>query len=159
MNRRREIDCPFCEQQIKESTFAESANFAAIYNVAPILPGHSLVVPKWHVSSLLELSDSEFSEMNLFARKTVKLLLKVFEASAFDWTIQEGEEAGQTVSHLHLHLIPRRHGDLPSPGDWILRLRNRQSKTIDGEKRQKLTVQEMRDVIGKIKAIASQGGG
>jgi bis(5'-adenosyl)-triphosphatase len=94
--------------------------------------------------------------MMVFSKDIVKILLKTFGVKAFNWTIQEGEEAGQTISHLHLHLIPRKQGDLPQPGDWYPRLRESQSNVIDSEERQRLSPQEMRRVVDKIKAIAKE---
>jgi bis(5'-adenosyl)-triphosphatase len=148
--------CPFCEPKVQEAKFAESKNFIAIYNISPILPGHSLIIPKRHIASLMALDDSELCEMMIFSKNIVKILLRAFGVNAFNWTIQEGEEAGQTISHLHLHLIPRKQGDLPQPGDWYPRLRESQSNVIDSEERQRLLPQEMRRVVDKIKATARE---
>jgi bis(5'-adenosyl)-triphosphatase len=115
-------ECPFCAAPIAEVSFMESPRFRAIVNIAPILPGHSLVIPKRHVESLLELSDEEVAEMVNLSRRAIARLTRVHGADGFDWTIQESEAAGQSVLHLHLHLIPRRRGDLPSPGAWYSRL-------------------------------------
>jgi bis(5'-adenosyl)-triphosphatase len=100
------------------------------------------------------LSDSELSEMMVFARNVVRILLKAFGASAFNWTIQEGEEAGQTVPHLHLHLIPRESNDLPQPGDWYPLLKKSETEIIDSDTRPKLTPDEMRTIVEKIRATA-----
>lgn len=115
-------DCPFCAASVAEISFMESPRHRAIVNIAPIVPGHSLVIPKRHVDSLLELSDDEVAEMVNLSRRAVALLTRVYRADGFDWTIQESEAAGQSVAHLHLHLIPRQRGDLPDPGDWYLHL-------------------------------------
>ena len=87
--------CPFCMESIADETFAESQYFRAIYNISPILPGHSLVIPKRHVSSFLELTDGEACEMTLFSREIAAKLVEVFSSSGFNWTIQEGAVAGQ----------------------------------------------------------------
>src|ERR1035437_9063760 len=118
IDRLKHPECPFCAVNFSEIGFARSTNFVALYNIAPILPGHSLVIPRRHVESLMDLSDAEVSEFMIFGRDVARLLLRAFETSAFNWTIQEKEEAGQTVSHLHMHLIPRTPGDFPRPGDW-----------------------------------------
>ena len=112
------MKCPFCRPWISEAVFAESQNFMAVYNIAPILPGHSLIVPKRHLESILDLSENELSEMMIFARKVTTVLLEVFHAEAFDWSVQDKEAAGQTISHLHLHMVPRLVGDLNEPGNW-----------------------------------------
>jgi bis(5'-adenosyl)-triphosphatase len=152
MNRHHEPGCPFCGHGTEVTKFSESVHFTAICNIAPILPGHSLVIPKWHVHSLMHLSNSELCEMNVFARNTMKLLVKAFAADSFDWTIQDGEGAGQTVAHLHLHLIPRKRNDLPNPDDWNLHLRNSQLTAANSDDRHVLTSAEITDVLGRIKA-------
>ena len=91
------MKCPFCEPEIKDSVFARDGQFLAVYNVAPIFPGHSLILPEEHIHSLLELSNEQVIEMMLFARKVTTLLLKTFKAEAFDWSVQEGENAGAKI--------------------------------------------------------------
>lgn len=142
--------CPFCRIQ-KEAVFAESEHFLALYNIAPILPGHSLVIPKRHVESLMDLNDSELSEFMIFGRNVAKILIKAFKTPSFNWTIQEKEEAGQTIAHLHMHIIPRKQGDLPQPGDWYPLLQKNQSEVIDSTSRTRLTVQQIREMVSYIK--------
>jgi bis(5'-adenosyl)-triphosphatase len=156
MNKVRMENCPFCAPDLQRLSFAESEDFIAIYNIAPILPGHSLVVPRWHVRSLMELSNSELGEMMVFARDAVKILLKTFGSEAFNWTIQEGDEAGQTVSHLHLHLIPREPNDLRHPGDWYPLLRKSEIEVIDSDERPRLEPEEIRTIVERIKSTARE---
>lgn len=112
------MECPFCTLHDARSAFIADERFLAVYNIAPILPGHSLVIPRRHVVSLLDLDDATLGAFAVFARRATRLLSEVFAADGFDWTVQDGVSAGQTVMHLHLHVIPRRTGDLPAPGDW-----------------------------------------
>ncbi len=154
MNKILEAKCPFCAPEIEEATFAESEHFRAVYNLSPILPGHSLVIPKWHVQSLLELTDEELGELMVFSRRVVENLLAAFHARAFDWTIQEGVEAGQTVPHLHLHLLPRVEKDLPQPGDWYPLLRDyANSNVIDSEERLKISKAEMDRIVEHLRKV------
>lgn len=141
-------DCPFCAPSIAEITFIESPRFRGIVNVAPILPGHSLIIPKRHVESLLVLDEDEMIEMVQLSRRAVVLLITAYESDGFDWTIQESDAAGQNVSHLHLHLIPRTYGDLPDPGDWYLRL-------IEYEARPRLSHAEMTHIAQRIRDAGS----
>ena len=150
------VRCPFCPPNVDKVKFAESKHFVAVYNIAPILPGHSLIVPKRHVSSVLHLSEGELCEMMLFSRRVIEILKVAFKAMAFDWTIQDGEAAGQTVPHFHLHLIPRRYNDLPQPGDWYPKLRESQVQIIDSEQRDKLSPQEMQQIIANLVEVVSQ---
>jgi len=142
-------DCPFCATTIPDLTFMESDRFRAIVNIAPILPGHSLVIPKRHVESLLALDDAEIAEMVNLSRRAAALLKRAHEADGFDWTIQESEAAGQSVPHLHLHLIPRKKGDLPDPGDWYPRL-------IEFLDRPRLTHVEMARQAQQLRAALSE---
>ena len=141
------MGCPFCAPAVADITFMESDRFRAVVNVAPILPGHSLIIPKRHVESLLELSDDEVAEMVKLSRRAVALLMRFYNSDGFDWTIQESESAGQSVPHLHLHLIPRSRGDLADPGDWYTRL-------IDFRERPRLTHDEMRRIAERLRIDA-----
>lgn len=146
-----ETTCPFCDIGVNSSLFAESDNFRALYNIVPILPGHSLIIPKKHITSVMEFTDSELSELMVFSRNVLTILIKVFKAEAFNWTIQEGAQAGQTISHLHLHLIPRKRNDLSNPGNWYPELLRSESERIESEPRRRLTEDETRDVVLRIK--------
>ncbi len=154
MNKTKLEKCEFCNSELE--WFMQSDNFYAIYNIAPVLTGHSLIIPKWHVESVMDLSEEELSEMVIFSRKCIKVLIKVFSADSFNWTIQEGENSGQTIKHLHLHLIPRKKGDLAHPGDWYPKL-TRQFKhgIIDSKRRHRLTKEEIRIIVSHIKKIAN----
>ena len=145
--------CPFCHTSIRKSVFDESPNFLAIYNLAPIFPGHSLIIPKKHLKSVDELSDVELSEMTLFARKTTRLLQKVFKAESFNWSLQDKEHAGQTQAHLHLHIVLRFPGDLPEPGDWYPRVQQNTQEILDSESREKLSPEEINRIVLKIKKL------
>ena len=132
----------------------DSPRFHAVYNISPILPGHSLIVPKRHVASVLELAEDETAEFLQLARSATRLLLAVFEATGFNWTIQESEPAGQTVEHLHLHIIPRKAGDLPQPGDWYPKLLERQA--IDSAQRPRLSEDELRAIVERLRHAADK---
>ncbi|HEX3733501.1 MAG TPA: HIT family protein [Mycobacteriales bacterium] len=114
--------CAFAQKEPKSSEFAGNSGFAAIYNIAPIVPGHSLVIPRRHIKRINELSEDEFGRYWLFARDITNFLLHAFKTDAFDWIVQEQKAAGQTVPHLHLHIIPRVAEDFVDPGDWYPRL-------------------------------------
>ena len=148
--------CVFCRKDFPESSFAASENFLAIYNLAPILPGHSLIIPKWHVLSLMELTEQELCEMMVFSRYVIRVLIKAFGSTAFNWTIQEGIEAGQTVPHLHLHLVPRKEKDLPQPGDWYPLLEQSETDLMDSDLRPKLSLDEMKVIASKLGEIAKE---
>lgn len=142
--------CPFCLKTTNDY-FLEKESFAAIYNFAPILPGHTLVIPKRHVESLFHLDDEELSSFMKLGRNVAFLLSKVLNTDAFDWAIQEKEAAGQSIAHLHMHVVPRKIGDLKHPGDWYQHIEK--SKHID-DQRKKLTLQELQIVTERLKEQA-----
>ena len=124
-----------------------------MYNIAPILPGHSLVIPRAHVASLLELSEADLGAFVLFARRITRWLGRAFAADDFDWSIQDGMSAGQTVPHLHLHIVPRHAGDLPNPGDWYPALMASESAQIDDRTRPRLTPAEHARITAYLRAL------
>ena len=153
----QQIDkCPFCNKLIADNFFLASPHFKAIYNIAPILAGHSLIIPERHVESLMELTDAELSEMMIFARKVTQLLKTVFSCDSFDWSIQDGVSAGQTVSHLHLHIIPRKPHDLPECNDWFGKIPNCEQHLLDSGHRERLDDQDYNRITAMlIEATAS----
>lgn len=136
-------DCPFCQVDIERSVFAGEGKFWAIYNISPILPGHALVIPRAHVESIMGLSEEELCQFAAFARRVTKTITETFAASGFDWAIQDAEEAGQTVPHLHMHIIPRTPNDLPNGGDWYSKLKQSQAQVIDSKDRPRLTPDQL----------------
>jgi len=141
--------CPFCNTEIENVSFLSSPNFYVICNRAPIVPGHSLVIPKMHFQSLLDLPLAYSHELMNLSLHAIRLLLKIFNADGFDWTVQDGGVAGQTVMHLHLHLIPRYKNDFPAPGDWYPALQHNEKVNIDSsdtrEKHSQQALMEMAD--------------
>lgn len=146
--KRGESNSPFNLEKVQEQIFMETKNFIALYNIAPIVPGHSLIVPKRYVESLFDFSDDELCELILFSKNVALILRRAFNADAFNWSIQELEEAGQTVSHFHLHIIPRKIKDLPEPGAWF-------EKIIDSKSRTRLPKSEMIEIVNRIKKIVT----
>lgn len=156
--------CPFDGVKINSVEFARQGGFSAIYNVSPIVPGHSLVIPKAHVERLFELSEEERDVFFRFAGRVTQLLLDVFLAKSFDWTLQDGEPAGQSVPHVHLHILPRHEADLPDPGDWYPRLeleRQRMlSKTrhVDSHSRSRADLGDLDLIVKQIRSASSKLG-
>lgn len=150
------MTCPFCNPPVESVIFAHSENFLAIYNIAPILPGHSLIIPKKHLESIMELNDSGLSEMVLFTKKVTELLLAAFHAEAFNWSLQEKEYAGQSVAHLHLHIVPRYQSDFPEPGDWYPKINANFQKVLDSQNRERISDDEMGTIIYRLREMAGK---
>jgi diadenosine tetraphosphate (Ap4A) HIT family hydrolase len=106
--------CPFCPP--REHEVLESHPLAiAIKDSYPLTRGHSLVVPRRHVSSFFELTvDERLAILELLDRSKVTLDGE-YAPDAYNIGINDGAAAGQTVMHLHVHLIPRYKGDADDP--------------------------------------------
>lgn len=83
----------------------------AIVNLKPILPGHCLVLPRRVIPRFTDLTAAEVSDLWQTVQKLATPLQYHFGADALTLAIQDGAHAGQTVSHVHVHVIPRKHGD------------------------------------------------
>jgi len=102
---------PFVNKdKIQENQFA-----FAIYDAFPVSKGHSLIVPKRIVSSVFDLDDEEYNNIFLLVRDVKKILFDKFKPDAFNIGINNGTDAGQTIDHAHIHIIPRYKGDLKDP--------------------------------------------
>jgi bis(5'-adenosyl)-triphosphatase len=135
-------ECPFCRDTIESNAFMESEGFLAIYNIAPILRGHSLVIPRKHVESLFDLSGSELAEFTQFSKKVTELLLEAFKGDGFDWSIQEGLSAGQSIPHLHLHIVIRKPKDLGEESEWYSKIRENEKHILDSASRPHMSEEE-----------------
>ncbi len=150
------IDCPFCRLAPSGECYYENKYFYAAYNISPILPGHSLVIPKRHVVRLADLSEIETQEVMPFVIKVNRILSELFKTNDFDISIQDGTAAGQTVMHLHIHIIPRILGDLPNAGDWYDLLNNDNKNVIDSTLRPKLSDEKLNAITLKLKDISQK---
>ena len=81
----------------------------------PVSEGHCLIIPKRHVNSIDELSNAELKDLYTVLHQTKILLIETYLPDGFNIGINEGEAAGQTVEHLHIHIIPRYEGDVVCP--------------------------------------------
>ena len=118
-------DCPFCNPDNSKIVLANS-HAIAIYDGFPISPGHALIIPRRHLASLFEATQEEHTALfDLLAAMRQHLLSpaqSLFDKETnskvpdgFNIGINDGAAAGQTVMHLHIHLIPRYDGDQPDP--------------------------------------------
>ena len=108
-------DCIFCNLEASRIE-GENKLFLVIKDLYPVTEGHTLIIPKRHVPSFFELTSEEqasFLEM-LHAQKQ-KLASMDETITGFNVGINDGKDAGQTVMHCHIHLIPRRNGDMENP--------------------------------------------
>ncbi|KAJ5907689.1 hypothetical protein N7495_000371 [Penicillium taxi] len=88
----------------------------ALVNLKPILPGHVLVSPHRVVPRVADLTPAETSDLFLTVRRVGRMVERVYGASSLNIAIQDGVHAGQSVPHVHAHIIPRKNADLDSRG-------------------------------------------
>lgn len=108
------VGCLFCS--IDESRINLANNHAiAIYDGYPVSPGHSLIIPKRHMAGFFEATKEEQLALLDLLNEMQKILKTERNPDGFNIGINVGEAAGQTVMHLHIHLIPRYVGDQTDP--------------------------------------------
>jgi diadenosine tetraphosphate (Ap4A) HIT family hydrolase len=114
--------CPFCslpaERVVQKSEFA-----IAIRDGFPISPGHTLIIPKRHVSSFFDVTDAERIDLMFLISAARDDLDRQFRPASYNIGVNDGPAAGQTVPHLHIHLIPRYAGDADDPRGgvrWVI---------------------------------------
>ena len=111
----REQGCLFCEIPV-ERIIDENELAYVIEDGFPVTDRHALVIPKRHVSSYFDLGRSEVNACNMLLEKTKdKIFAKDSTVTGFNIGINVGKDAGQTIFHCHIHLIPRRAGDMENP--------------------------------------------
>ena len=108
-------DCIFCTL---EASRIEDENqlFLVIKDLYPVTKGHTLIIPKRHVPSFFDLTSEEQSSfLQILNSQKEKLRLQDNTVTGFNVGINDGKDSGQTVMHCHIHLIPRRKGDMENP--------------------------------------------
>ena len=114
--------CPFCT--LPPERIIDSNDLALVIRDGyPISPGHTLVIPKRHIGSWFEINPEEQSAMLDLLGRAKAVLEEEFKPDGYNIGINDGPTAGQTVPHLHMHLIPRYEGDLQDPRGgvrWII---------------------------------------
>lgn len=116
------MPCPFCSLPA-DRTVLSSASAIALRDAYPISPGHTLIVPRRHVGSFFEATAQERADLLALLDEAKRELDAQFAPAAFNIGINDGPAAGQTVPHLHIHLIPRYVGDRIDPRGgvrWII---------------------------------------
>ena len=102
------------------------------------------------------MDESWFTEMMSFTREVTGIVLTAFHAEAFNWSLQEKETAGQSIAHLHLHIVPRYPDDFPAPGDWYPKIQHNYNAILDSNYRRQLSDTEMHDIVNKLRLIAAK---
>lgn len=107
------VDCILCEHN--RPLLAQTERSFACFDAFPVSKGHALIVPRRHVETIWGLTTDEYMDAFDLIRQVKDLLQEEFEPHAFNIGVNCGEEAGQTVFHAHIHIIPRYRGDVANP--------------------------------------------
>ena len=101
------IFCKIANGEIPSATLYEDEEFRVILDLGPATKGHALILPKTHAANIYEISEDMAAKAMILAKKMTKAL----NCDGFNIVQNNGEPAGQTVFHFHMHLIPRYKGD------------------------------------------------
>ncbi|MEZ3506962.1 MAG: HIT family protein [Lachnospiraceae bacterium] len=110
----KETNCIFCKianGEIPSKTLYEDDQFRVILDLGPATKGHALILPKEHYANLYELPDEVAAQVMQLAKKLAIRMTERLGCEGFNLVQNNGELAGQTVFHFHMHLIPRYRED------------------------------------------------
>lgn len=107
--------CPFCKLNTKVELVCETATAVAFFDGYPVSKGHTLIIPKRHVANYFDLTDNEQQDLWHMVNHCKTILEKRFHPDGFNVGINVNQAAGQSVFHVHIHLIPRYKGDVENP--------------------------------------------
>ncbi len=116
------LHCPFCSLTL-DRILAESDHTITILDAFPVSEGHTLIIPRRHVRSFFDLQTAEKEAVLKALEEAKKAIDDQFAPDAYNIGINDGETAGQTIPHLHVHLIPRYKGDSKDPRGgvrWVI---------------------------------------
>lgn len=115
----KDENCIFCKilaGEIPSTAVYEDDDFKAILDVNPAARGHVIILPKNHAANIYELPDEDASKIMVVAKKIATAIEKAYRCDGVNILQNNGEAAGQTVFHLHVHVIPRFKGDTVNIG-------------------------------------------
>ncbi len=115
-------ECPFCKQPETE-VIAENKLAIAFLDKFPVNTGHVLVIPKRHFDDLFKATQEEIKAMTELLGEVKEHLHNRFNPDGYNIGVNVGAAAGQTVFHLHVHVIPRYHGDVEDPRGGIRKIK------------------------------------
>lgn len=117
------MDCIFCDYINSDEVVIQNDLAYTMYDHFPVNKGHLLVIPKRHFASYFEATEEELLAIQDLIRRAKEMLDIELKPDGYNIGINIGEAAGQTIFHLHVHLIPRFLGDVENPRGGIRRLK------------------------------------
>ena len=113
------MNCPFCEPDISRISYDDDPMFLCFWDGFPVSPGHALIIPRRHVATWFEATAQEQESLLKGIEIAKRDIEKQYQPDGFNIGINNGESAGQKIFHCHIHLIPRRTGDVEEPKGGI----------------------------------------
>lgn len=110
----KDTNCIFCKLangEIPTNAIYEDEDFKVILDASPASKGHALILPKEHYANIYEIEDETLAKVSVLAKKIISHETKVLGCQGYNVVQNNGEVAGQTVFHYHMHLIPRYASD------------------------------------------------
>ncbi|MEM0201331.1 MAG: HIT family protein [Candidatus Micrarchaeaceae archaeon] len=100
----------FCTNKIYDGVFFESKYFIVVYDTSPVVKGHSLVIPKRHLISFIDLTENEIEDFLFLLKTVVPKLIKLYGdlPTSYNLITQVGPFSGMSIQHLHTHILPRK---------------------------------------------------
>ncbi len=141
------MDCLFCKiakKEISGEIIYEDDDVLGLLDINPRAPGHSFLIPKKHRETILDLSEAETGTLFTAVAKVAKLLKETLRPDGFTIGINHGQASGQSIDHLHIHVIPRWLND---KGGSVHSVVSNASKKI---------VKEIKEEILKAKKVEKQ---
>lgn len=105
------IFCRIANGEIPSATLYEDEDFRVILDLGPASKGHALILPKSHAADIYELPEETAGKAMILAKRMAEKMKNALNCDGFNIVQNNGEVAGQTVFHFHMHLIPRYEGD------------------------------------------------
>lgn len=117
----KDATCLFCDRDNKEKNtiILENQYAYARWDNFPVSNGHLEVVPKEHIQSFFELSNEQVTAIYDLLKQAKEVVEEKYSPDGYNLGVNDGEAAGRTVHHLHVHLIPRYKGDVENPRGGI----------------------------------------
>ena len=108
------LPCPLC-RGLEDRIFAHAELAIALWDGYPVSPGHALIIPRRHIATWFDSTELEQSALMTLVTKAKAVIDQLHRPDGYNIGINSGAAAGQTVFHLHIHLIPRFTGDVDDP--------------------------------------------
>ncbi len=112
------VKCPFCNIADRKILFHNKMGFVIEDNF-PVSKGHLLIIPYRHFADYFEVSSDEKNQLFMLLDKAKVFCDEEYQPSGYNVGINIGADAGQTINHMHIHLIPRYKGDVEDPGGGV----------------------------------------